>query len=125
MLIRNHLSTQELAICTDRVVGLTYKAIADKRGISMSTVKTHLGRVFSKLKVTSSLDLQKCLRNGLTQGELAPIAAKIKNLINFSDRCVKQQEERCRISNSHVTRVNAWLLGRRKHGEYRYQVKLT
>jgi DNA-binding CsgD family transcriptional regulator len=53
------LSQREQQICSDRVGGLTYKAIADKRQLSISTVKTHLSRVFVKRGVTSSLDLQR------------------------------------------------------------------
>jgi DNA-binding CsgD family transcriptional regulator len=114
MLIRNHLSSQERAICSDRVDGLTYKAIADKRHIAISTVKTHLGRVFSKLHVTSSLDLQKCLRNSLSQQQLTPIAAKIKSLLTNHDRRVAQAEHFCRISNDYLAESNAWLLSRRQ-----------
>ena len=106
------LSRQEQNICADRRAALTYKAIADKRGIAIATVKTHLSRIFSKRRITSSLELQRmecpvhCGANhkpncGLTHEELAPIKAKIKSLLSFSEHSLQR-------TSDHIASVKAW-----------------
>lgn len=92
MRLINHLSRQEQRIFADRAAGLTYKAIAAKRSITISTVKAHLASIFRKLNITSSLDLQRyqcaqcSLRPNLSLEELQSISAKIKHLLHASDR---------------------------------------
>ena len=114
MLHEKPLSRREQYICADRRNGLTYKAIADKHHIAVATVKTHLSRIFSKLRVTSSLELQRMEcpghcgahhkpNGGLTREELAPIAAKIKALLSFSDHSIER-------TNGHLASIKAWQL---------------
>jgi DNA-binding CsgD family transcriptional regulator len=80
----NHLSIREREICSDRIEGLSYKVIAVKRGIHISTVKTHLDRIFKKLSVHSSLELQCALKGDKCAGCLRPIAARMKLLAEQS-----------------------------------------
>jgi hypothetical protein len=76
-------------------MGLTYKAIAARHCIAISTVKTHLSRVFRKRKVTSSLDLQrKNCSCGCRQSEdlclmqMRIIQRKIQRMLHASDRFI-------------------------------------
>ena len=48
---------REAEILAHRARGFSVKEIANHLGISISTVKTHLDRMFDKLKVHSSLEL--------------------------------------------------------------------
>jgi DNA-binding CsgD family transcriptional regulator len=116
------LSQQEQNICADRRLGLMYKEIAFKRKISISTVKTHLSRIFGKLHITSSLELQRYTSNldtlakpnhGLTQEEMHPISAKIQALLKSTDRSVARLTTACRISNGYVHAINARPAARR------------
>lgn len=51
------LSDREVQVVRARARGLAYKQIAGELGISLSTVKTHLSRIFVKLDVQCSLEL--------------------------------------------------------------------
>jgi DNA-binding CsgD family transcriptional regulator len=74
------LTVCEKKICDDRAAGLSCKAIASKRGLTISTVKTHLDRAYKKNGVHSCLELQ-CLLQGRKCDEcLASVAVQISRL---------------------------------------------
>ena len=59
------LSTQELIMCDHIILGLTDKAIAQKLGISVSTVRTHLRQIRSKLGCQTRVEIAVWrVRNG-------------------------------------------------------------
>jgi DNA-binding CsgD family transcriptional regulator len=86
--IKNELTKREWQVAKLQATGLSHKEVADRLGISLSTVKTHLGRMFAKAHVRSSLELQQRLRPNLTLCELQTVASKIKGLLATSDRHV-------------------------------------
>jgi two-component system response regulator DegU len=55
--IRENLTEREQEIVKWVIHGMTNKEIATQLGISDKTVKTHLGNIFSKLKVSRRLEL--------------------------------------------------------------------
>ncbi|MEZ4806883.1 MAG: response regulator transcription factor [Flavobacteriales bacterium] len=60
------LSDRELDVLRGLVDGLTYKMIADKHGITYSTVNSHITRIYKKLHVASVASAVKlALREGL------------------------------------------------------------
>jgi NarL family two-component system response regulator LiaR len=61
-----HLSKREREILKLVASGMSYNAIADNLGISLSTVKFHIGNILSKLKVeTRSEAIVVATKNGL------------------------------------------------------------
>jgi DNA-binding NarL/FixJ family response regulator len=64
--------------------GLVQKEIADRLGIALSTVKTHLARSFLKTGSHSGPGLQGQIR----AQELRSVAGKIKRLLDASNRDV-------------------------------------
>lgn len=52
------LTKQELKIFTEIQNGLSNKEIADKLFISLSTVKTHINNIYSKLKISSRKEIE-------------------------------------------------------------------
>jgi DNA-binding NarL/FixJ family response regulator len=75
-----HLSECEREVCADRAEGLSYKDIATKRSLSISTVKTHLDRAFKKLRIHSSLELQCRLQGRKCEECVTPIATRMNSL---------------------------------------------
>jgi DNA-binding NarL/FixJ family response regulator len=58
------LTTRESEILHSLVDGLSYKALADKYFISISTVRTHIRHIYEKLHVNSKAQaVAKMLRN--------------------------------------------------------------
>jgi DNA-binding CsgD family transcriptional regulator len=55
--MRANLTDREQEIVNWVMQGMTNKEIATKLGISEKTVKTHLGNIFSKLKISRRLQL--------------------------------------------------------------------
>jgi DNA-binding NarL/FixJ family response regulator len=53
------LTERELAIVKDIVDGLSYKLVAEHAGISLNTVRTHITRIYRKLKINSKAELFK------------------------------------------------------------------
>jgi DNA-binding CsgD family transcriptional regulator len=90
MRAKDCLTAREQIIANDRLDGLTYKAIADNHGISISTVKTHLARIFIKLHITSSLDLQRSCRQlrprDLSLEQVRLIQVQVRRMLNTSNR---------------------------------------
>ena len=84
----NELTTRERQIAELQATGLSHKEIADRLGISLGTVKTHLGRMFAKTHVRSSLELQQRLRPNLRLHDLVSIRGKIGMLLETSNRHV-------------------------------------
>jgi DNA-binding NarL/FixJ family response regulator len=58
-----HLSPREGQVIEARRRGAAVKQIAADLGIAISTVKTHLGRVFLKTNAHSSAQAIQCLRH--------------------------------------------------------------
>ena len=91
MRAKDAMTVQERRICRDRCAGMSYKAIADKRHIAISTVKTHLARVFRKRKINSSLDLQRNIfkhSEELRLEEIRAIQRKIQCILHAGYRNV-------------------------------------
>lgn len=60
------LSHREKDVLGALVEGLSYKMIADKLGISFETVRTHIKRIYDKLRVHNSAEaVAKALTGGL------------------------------------------------------------
>lgn len=59
--VAEKLSKRELQIAQLAATGSTDKEIARQLGISLSTVRTHLGHVFDKLQVSKRVKLAQCL----------------------------------------------------------------
>ena len=78
--MRRELTARETQVCADRGQGLSYKAISAKRGISISTVKSHLDRIHKKRGVHSSLELQEECRIEGCSTCLQPFAARVRAL---------------------------------------------
>lgn len=59
------LTATEAAIAADMVSGLAPQAIAQRRGAAVTTIRTHIRRIFEKAAVTSQLELVAELNNRL------------------------------------------------------------
>lgn len=55
----NALSTREMQVCAEIVLGRSSDAIARKLGLSINTVLTHRKRAYSKLQISSQNELSK------------------------------------------------------------------
>jgi DNA-binding NarL/FixJ family response regulator len=60
------LSPRETDVLRELVAGLSYKMIADKLGISFETVRTHMKRIYEKMRVHNGAEaVAKALKSGL------------------------------------------------------------
>src|ERR1035438_4210951 len=74
------LTMREREIMCQRARGLALKEIADNLRISVSTVKTHLDRVYKKRGVHSGLELQWSLRTEASRTPLQSLASRLEAL---------------------------------------------
>ncbi len=62
------LSPREKEVLSAMVEGLSYKMIAHRLSISFETVRTHVKRIYEKLRVHNNTEaVAKALRNGLVE----------------------------------------------------------
>lgn len=60
-LIDSGLSKRESEIAVEILNGLSYKGVSEKLNISLSTVQTHITKIYKKLNVNSKIELQRYL----------------------------------------------------------------
>jgi DNA-binding CsgD family transcriptional regulator len=73
------LSERELEIVLHRVKGESLKGIAGELDISLSTVKSHMQRIFLKLKIQSSIQLLQRLQDDCATSPNGRAARKCKD----------------------------------------------
>jgi DNA-binding NarL/FixJ family response regulator len=59
------LTPREAQVASDLVEGLSPQAIADKRGTAVTTVRTHVRRIFEKAGMTSQIELVAAINRRL------------------------------------------------------------
>jgi DNA-binding CsgD family transcriptional regulator len=61
--VQDRLSVREAEVVAHRARGFTVKETAAHLGIAVSTVKTHLARIYLKLDVVCSVDLVRWVQD--------------------------------------------------------------
>jgi DNA-binding NarL/FixJ family response regulator len=92
----NELTPREWQVAELQATGLSHKEIACRLGISLSTTKTHLTRMFAKTNVQSSLQFQQRIGPNLRLHDLRGMRSKIQALLVISDQ--------------HIAKARTWKL---------------
>ena len=91
------LSKREQEVAEAYSAGQSYKEIARDLGVSPTTVRSHLRTIFSKLNVTSKIELARALNDNAALAEPRDTAAAIADMALELDDAVRRERSLAKV----------------------------